>query len=132
MSAPTVAAVRNARSGAVIGTRLRVAGSAWQRLRGLLGCPAPEPGEGLLIEPGNGIHTVGMRYAIDVLFIGGDGIVLRCERALPPSRFVPWVRGARHILELPVGTIDATGTAEGDRLTILRGIDVDSIPGVAR
>lgn len=129
MSAPPVAAVRNERSGAVIGKRLRVADSPWRRLRGLLGHPEPAHGEGLLIEPGNGIHTVGMRYAIDVLFVRRDGIVLRCERALPPSRFVPWVRGAHRVLELPVGMIDATETAEGDRLTIMPGHPATDAPG---
>lgn len=120
MSAGLVVTVRNERNGGVVGERLRVADSVWPRLRGLLGHPEPAHGEGLLIEPSNGIHTVGMRYAIDVIFVRRDGIVLRCERALPPARFVPWVRAAHRVLELPVGTIDATGTAEGDRLTIIR------------
>lgn len=114
------AAVSNERNGAVIGQRVRVADRPWPRLRGLLGHPEPAPGEGLLIEPSNGIHTVGMRYAIDVLFLRRDGVVLRCERALPPARFVPWVRGAHSVIELPAGAIDATGTAVGDRLAIAR------------
>ena len=122
MSATLLAAVRNARNGAVIGMRLRVADSAWLRLRGLLGHPEPRQGEGLLIEPSNGIHTVGMRYPIDVLFVDRDGIVLRCERALPPLRFLPWVRGGRRVLELPAGTIDSTATTEGDPLTIIKGV----------
>lgn len=125
MSSARVAGVCNERSGAVIG-RLRVADRPWLRLRGLLGHPEPSRGEGLLIEPSNGIHTVGMRYPIDVLFLRRDGVVLRSERALPPARFVPWVRGAHSVIELPVGTIDATGTAVGDRLAIARlGRDTD-------
>lgn len=108
--------VRNERNNTVIGERVRVADRVWPRLRGLLGHPEPAPGEGLLIEPCNGIHTLGMRYPIDVLFLRRDGVVIRCERALPPSRFVPWVRRAHHVIELRAGTIDATGTAVGDRL----------------
>ena len=121
MSAPLVARVRNQRSGAVIGERLRVADTPWRRLRGLLGHREPQPGEGLLIEPSNGIHTVGMRYPIDVLFVARDGTVIRCERALPPARMVPWVRGGHRVLELPSGTIDASDTTEGDRLTFVVG-----------
>lgn len=119
MSAARTAAVSNERDGTLIG-RLRVADRAWPRLRGLLGHPEPARGEGLLIEPCNGVHTVGMRYPIDVLFLRQDGVVLRCERALPPARFVPWVRWAHSVIELPAGTIDATGTAVGDRLAIAR------------
>jgi uncharacterized membrane protein (UPF0127 family) len=121
-AAPPVALVRDLATGLLLGERLRVADSMWSRLRGLLRHPEPEAGEGLLIEPCNGIHTVGMRYPIDVLFVAPDGVVLRCERALPPGRFVPYVAGSRRVLELPAGTIEANGTAVGHRLAIVIGV----------
>lgn len=120
-AASRVALVRDLATGLLLGERLRVADSMWSRLRGLLGHPEPEAGEGLLIEPCNGIHTVGMRYPIDAVFVAADGVVLRCERALPPGRFVPRVPGSRRVLELPAGTIEANGTAVGHRLAIVIG-----------
>lgn len=120
MSRTSAAEVLNERTGASLGGRLRVADRMWGRLRGLLGHPEPAAGEGLLIEPCNGVHTVAMRYAVDVVFLSREDIVLRCERALPRTRFVPWVRRAHRVLELPAGTIESTGTIVGDRLAIRR------------
>ena len=123
MSAVVLATVvvRNARTGALLGSEVRVAARRWDRLRGLLGHAEPPPGEGLLIEPCNGIHTVGMRYPIDALFLDREGRVLRCAPRLAALRCIPWVRGARRVLELPAGTIAGTRTVTGDLVTITAG-----------
>jgi uncharacterized membrane protein (UPF0127 family) len=108
--------IRNERTGAYLGTRVRVADRMLSRLRGLLGAAAPETGEGLLITPCNGVHMLGMRYALDVVFLDREGSVVRtCER-LAPGHMVPWVRHAHAALELPVGAIEASGTRVGDRV----------------
>lgn len=134
MSAPVPAtvAVHNARTGALLGGAVRVAARRWERLRGLLGRPEPRPGEGLLIEPCNGIHTVGMRYRIDVLFLDREGRVLRCAPRVPALRCIPWVRGARRVLELPAGTIEATRTIAGDLVAITAGEGRKTADGNAR
>jgi uncharacterized membrane protein (UPF0127 family) len=65
-----------------------------------------------------------MRFPIDAVFVGAAGTdgsraVLSIHRALPAWRgVVPLVRGAKGVLELPVGTIDASGTAVGDVVLI--------------
>ena len=59
-----------------------------------------------------------MRYRIDAVFLDSSGRVLRCAPRLAALRCIPWVRGARRVLELPAGTIDATGTVAGDIVTI--------------
>jgi uncharacterized membrane protein (UPF0127 family) len=106
----------NLRTGAPLADRARVTRGAWDRLRGLLGRPRLDSGEALLIRPCNGIHTVGMAYPIDVVFIDRVGRVIRAERAVPPLRFIPLVRRAASVLELPEGAIDASGTRCGDVL----------------
>ena len=81
-------------------------------------------GHGLWLAGTNGIHMFFMRFPIDAVFVGkarGDGVrpVLAVRRALPPwTGVVPLVRGADGVLELPAGTIDATGTQPGDALRI--------------
>ena len=110
--------IANERTGYVLGERVRLADRAWSRMRGFLGRPAPEAGEGLLLRPCNGVHMLGMRYALDVVFIGGDGRVVRTCPALAPGRAVPWVRRAHEAIELPPGTITATDTRPGDQLRI--------------
>lgn len=108
----------NERTGADLGTQVRVADRIHTRLRGLLGSPEPDAGAGLLLTPCNGVHMIGMHYALDVVFLNGRGDVVRTCEALAPGRVVPWVRHAHAALELPVGTIDATSTRVGDHVRI--------------
>ena len=111
-------AASNDRTGASLGTHVRVADRMASRLRGLLGYPEPQPGQGLLLRPCNGIHMFGMRYPLDVVFLARDGTVIRACESLAPGRAVPWGRRAHEALELPSGTIAATGTQVGDRINI--------------
>ena len=80
----------NVRSGGSIAERVAVARGMWGRMRGLLGRPSLGQGEGLLLQPCNGVHTVGMRYPIDILFLDRRGRVARAVHALQPGR------GSRH------------------------------------
>ena len=115
---------RNTSRGSVLAERLEVAGSLWAKFMGLMGRSTLEPGAGLWLPDSNGIHMMFMRFPIDAVFVGGtdaDGArpVLSVHRSLPAWRgLVPLVRGAKGVLELPAGTIDATGTAVGDLVVI--------------
>ncbi len=82
------------------------------------------PGEGLWLPASNGIHMMFMRFPIDAVFVSRpDGAGVRTVRSVHRglrawTGMVPLVRGADGVLELPVGTIDATRTAVGDRVEI--------------
>jgi uncharacterized protein len=108
--------VENVTRGCILADRAERASSFVQRLVGLLGRARLSVGEGLLITPCNAVHTFFMRMAIDVAFLDAEGVVLRQVGALPPWRATPVQRGARSVLELPAGTLQASGTREGDRL----------------
>ena len=108
--------VRNVTRDRILADRALRASSFLQRLVGLLGRASLPVGEGLLIEPCGSIHTFFMRMAIDVAFLDADGVVLRQVGALPPWRAASGPRRARSVLELPAGTLGASGTCEGDRL----------------
>ena len=90
---------------------------------GLMGRRVLFPGTGLWLT-GNGIHMLFMRFPIDAVFLDrpeSDGArrVVGLRRALPPwVGLVPLVRGADGVLELPVGTIDASGTEVGDAVQL--------------
>jgi uncharacterized protein len=91
---------------------------------GLMGRASLDRGAGLWLPDSNGIHMMFMRFPIDALFVGApgaDGVraVLSVHRSLPAWRgLVPLVRGAKGVLELPAGTIDASGTQVGDQILI--------------
>jgi uncharacterized membrane protein (UPF0127 family) len=112
-----------------LATRLEVADSLWAKFMGLMGRPALEPDTGLWLTGSNGIHMMFMRFAIDAVFlakpdaVGGDDAearaVVSVHRGLRAwTGIVPLVRGANGVLELPVGTIERSGTAVGDRITL--------------
>ncbi len=94
-----------------------VAANLWSRMRGLLGRPPLQAGDGLLLRGEQAIHTVGMGYPIDVLFLDRSGRVIHLYHAMPPLRASTFVRRAVDILELPPGILAATGTVQGDVIT---------------
>lgn len=104
-------------SGVGLGAQVAVADSWWRRLRGLLARPPLESGEGLLLLNCASVHTVGMRYPIDVAFLDAEGRVVRSITALAPWRLGVGGEGAVHALELPPGRLEETGTKSGDRLS---------------
>ena len=86
------------------------------RFLGLMGHPGLPAGQALVLEGDNSIHTLFMRFSIDVLFLDAAGRVLALYHALPPWRLSRLVRGTRRIVELPPGVLAATGTQAGDLL----------------
>jgi uncharacterized protein len=115
---------RNLDRTTVLAERLETAGSLWAKFMGLMGRPSLSAGDGLWLPASNGIHMMFMRFPIDAVFVskpGPDGVrvVRSVHRGLRAwTGLVPLVRGADGVLELPVGTIDATGTAVGDRVEV--------------
>lgn len=87
------------------------------RLRGLLGRQPPAPGTALLIAPCRAVHTVGMQYAIDVVFVARDGRVLRvCPRVAPMRARV--CRRAWGVAELAAEEAGRLGIVAGARLVL--------------
>ncbi len=111
-------ALKNVTRGTVLADRERWAVSAADRARGLLDKPRLDPGEALVISPCNSVHMFGMAYALDVVFVAADGTVVRAIEGLAPMRFTRIHLRARRTIELPVGTVAATGTRAGDQLDL--------------
>lgn len=109
--------ITNRTRNTLLGTRVRPATTFWDRLRGYIGRARPKQGEGILLVPCNAIHTWWMSFDLDVLFLDDRGQVLELVRSLRPFKRTRKVSGARYVLEVPPGTIDASGTRVGDELS---------------
>jgi len=108
-----------------LATALAVADTHWTRLRGLLGITAGDfrNGCGLWIVPCRGVHTLGMAYPIDVVYLDGMHTVVHIESGLRPWRLARVALEAASVLELPLRTVVETGTKLGDRIEITLSSD---------
>jgi len=95
--------------------RVRIASNFLTRALGLLVGTPLGAAEGLLIAPCSSIHTFGMRYAIDVVFVDRQGRVLRVCPEVHAGR-MRIARSARGVLELRAGTAARHGLAAGVQL----------------
>jgi uncharacterized membrane protein (UPF0127 family) len=86
----------------------------FERMRGLLGRRPLRTGEGLWLTRCASVHTVGMRYALDLLYLDRHRVVVKMVRALPPGRF-SLAFGADSVIELPAGSLQMLGLQCGDR-----------------
>jgi uncharacterized protein len=86
----------------VLGREVAVATGLRARLLGLSRLPRDAAGTGLLILRCSSVHTLGMRFPLDLVFLDREGRVLAVQRRVPPGRLA-WHRGARAVLEIPSG-----------------------------
>ncbi len=105
---------------AYLATALAVANTHWTRLRGLVGLRSNDfrNGSGLWIVPCHGVHTLGMGFPIDVVYLDDAMTVIHVQGDLQPWRFAPVRTQAASVLELPCRTAAETQTAVGDKIQI--------------
>lgn len=94
---------------------VEVAGSVGQRLRGWLGRTQAPPERGLWLVPCDAVHTMAMRFPVDLVFLDGGGRILRIHAAVPPWR-ARLCLGAHSVIELAAGQAARLGLSVGDRL----------------
>lgn len=116
---------------AYLATSLAVANTHWTRLRGLLGLRDDDfqNGAGLWIVPCHGVHTLGMGFPIDVVYLDRSLTVIDVQTGLKPWRFAPVRRQATSVLELPCRTTAETKTLVGDKIEIT--LAKDRVPALA-
>lgn len=106
----------NQTKGVVVSHETRIADTFFSRLKGLLGTPSLPKGQGLLIRPCNSIHTFGMHYPIDVLFVDKKDRIVKIVSNIKPGKIAMCRQGA-YVIELPSGTAELTDAELGDQLT---------------
>jgi uncharacterized protein len=88
-----------------LGRRVPIAVGVRVRLLGLSHLGRERAGDGLLIPHCSSVHTFGMRFALDLVFLDRDGKPLSVRRAVQPRRFAG-DRRASAVLELPCATLE--------------------------
>ena len=106
-------------AGDVLVPRLLVAERMFARMRGLLGRSGLPARTAMLLRPCNSIHTVGMQFSLDVIFLDRKQQVTRVVHELRPWRFASGGRGAYSAIEMEAGAFDLGGVELGLVLEIL-------------
>ena len=112
---------RGLSTAAVLGRDFPLASTRCARLLGLAHLRVDEAGPGLLIPHCRSVHTFGMRFALDLVFLGRDGRPCSVWRGVPPRRLA-WDRRASAVLELPANSelLPPLGAAEGGEFSSRR------------
>src|SRR5271165_1714626 len=115
-----------------LGLSISCAGTPLKRLRGLLGRLRIGLGEGLWVVPSQGIHTIGMLFPIDVIYLDADGQVVHLVEHLCPFSFGHICLKSSSLLELPPHTIYASQTKVGDRILVCPQAEMETYLASAR
>ncbi len=99
-----------------LANRVTLANTWWTRLRGLIGHKSLASGMGLWIVPCRGVHTLGMSFAIDAVYLNRDGVVVHVETNLRPWRLGAVRLITASVLELAAGTVSRTRTQVSDQI----------------
>jgi uncharacterized membrane protein (UPF0127 family) len=114
---------RNVTRGTALAECGRVADGAVSRLVGLLRDTQLAHGDGLWIVPCNSIHSFGMKFIFDAIFLDKQQRVVHLMREMKPWRMSPLKFAAHSVLELPAGLIAASATELGDQLEMKKEPD---------
>jgi uncharacterized membrane protein (UPF0127 family) len=107
--------VRNSTREILLGDAVDVADTSSKRRAGLLKYPGLNPGQGLWIVPCEAVHTFGMKFPIDVVFLNRKRKILKIRKDMGRWSMAMCLR-AHSVLELPAGTLQMTSTMPGDQL----------------
>jgi uncharacterized membrane protein (UPF0127 family) len=98
-------------------TEANFADTFWLRLRGLLGRSSLGEEEGLILVGEKSIHTLFMKFPIDIAYIDKGHKIIRIDENMVPYRLGPFVTQSAYVLEMSIGTIAKTATEVGDQLS---------------
>lgn len=94
--------------------------TSWtERMRGLIGYRGLPPGSAMLLKPCHAIHTFGMCFTLDVIYLDAQQRVLRVVKQLPPFHFSQGGSEARSVLECQTGWFAWERLHEGVPLSLI-------------
>jgi uncharacterized protein len=94
------------------------ADTIFSRLRGLIGRLKLRSDEGIWVVPSRGIHTLGLLFPLDLIYLDEHYRVIHLVEYFPSFRIAPLKTQAESVLELATHTIYSSQTQPGDQLVI--------------
>jgi uncharacterized membrane protein (UPF0127 family) len=101
-----------------LGLNVASANTSLLRLRGLLGKLKLKSGEGMWVVPSQGVHTIGVLFPVDVVYLDADNRVVDLVEHLRPFSIARLRLQCASVLELPPHTIYRSHTGVGNELLI--------------
>ena len=123
-----VVALVNERTRQPVAMSVEIAATRTSRRRGLLGRDRLDEASAMLLAPCAAVHTAGMRFAIDVVFVDRQGYTVKVVRDLRPWR-IALAPGARAVIEMPAGSIRWGQILTGDRLYLTSASTATALDG---
>lgn len=102
----------------LVGEHIGLANTSLTRFFGLMGKRPLAPGSGILIRPSSGVHTMFMRFAIDVIGLDRQLRVVKLWPQLRPWRMTSINLRVHSVLELAPGQIEQCGIVVGDQMNV--------------
>ncbi len=96
-----------------------------ERLKGLLFTKSLSPGHGMYIKPCSEVHSFGMAYALDVVFLDDQLKVIKLD--VLPKHSIRMCRGAKSVIELPECSINELGIKLGDHFSFCSELELEEI-----
>ena len=106
-----------------------VADTHFTSLKGLLGKRKLKDDEGLWVVPSQGIHTIGVLFPIDVIYLDSEQRVVHLVEHLSPFRIGPLRPTCDSVLQMPTRTIYASQTQIGDKFLICSPEEIENRSG---
>ena len=124
--------VVNRTRGTFLGVDVKRADAFRTRLLGLYRHRHLSLGDGVWLVPCKGVQTIGMRTAIDVVFLDAKQRVVRIYNHVRPGRIIWWVPHAHSAVEVPAGAVGSSETRAGDLIEFADGLPTDLTAGPVR
>ena len=109
-----------------LGLKVTPADTTFSRLKGLIGRLKLRFDEGIWVVPSSGIHTLGVLFPLDLIYLDKNFRVIHVIEYFPSFRIAPLRTQAASVLELPTHTIYSSQTQPGDQLVICKAEEMES------
>jgi len=103
---------------------IEAADTALARLKGLIGRLKLAADDGLWVVPSRGVHTIGVPFPLDLIYLDADSRVIHILESFSPFRIAPLIAQAASVLQLPTHTIYSSHTQVGDQMLVCMANDM--------